>query len=190
MTKICPYENGIPGNRTNGGRHECAFHILRHLGSTPEPSADILLDCGSAALAKIGRLAVRSISARTPLYARARTQMVRKTRRAAYASIGGALLTRPGQCQPSHAQSNVTHTQPQEIIYDQSETRSPHTAEHAGHLHRPPAADGVRGPVDRPPDAEEQRRGPRQGSEGVQNPDHHHHGHVAELRRLRLPRAP
>src|SRR4029077_15975098 len=136
MTKLCPYENGLEngltGNRTNRGRHERAFHILRHLGSAPEPSADIFLDRGSAALAKIGRLAVRSISARTPLHARARTQMVRKTRRAAYASIGGALLTRPGQCQPSHAQSNVTHTPTSGDHHDQSETRSPHTQEHTG----------------------------------------------------------
>src|SRR5712671_7665616 len=110
MTKICPYENGIPGNRTNGGRHECAFHILRHLGSTPEPSADILLDRGSAALAKIGRLAVRSISARTPLHARARTQMARKTWRAAHASMGRALLTSQDPRRPSHARSDVIHT--------------------------------------------------------------------------------
>src|SRR5712671_5215226 len=110
MTKICPYENVIPGNRTHGGRHECAFHILRHLGSTPEPSADIWLDRGSAAVAKIGRIAVRSISARAPLHARARTQVARKTWHAAHALIGRALRTPPDQNRPSHARSDLIRT--------------------------------------------------------------------------------
>jgi hypothetical protein len=95
--------------RANGGRHERAFHNLRHLGSTPEPSADIWLDRDSAALAKIGRLAVRSISPRTPLHARARTQMARKTWRGAHASIL-ALLPQSDQCRPSRARSDVTCT--------------------------------------------------------------------------------
>ena len=66
-----------------------------------------------------------------------------------------------------------------EITHDQSEARSPDTAELPAHLHRPAAADGVRRAVDRPPGAEEQRRRPRQGGEGVQDPDHHHHGRDA-----------
>src|SRR6266850_4663551 len=37
----------------------------------------------------------------------------------------------------------------QEITRDQCEARSPHTVELANHLHRSPAADGVRRPVDR-----------------------------------------
>src|SRR5258706_3236344 len=63
-----------------------------------------------------------------------------------------------------------------EITRDQSEARSPHPVELANHLHRSPAADGVRRPVDRPPDAEEQRRRSRQASEAVQDPDYHPHG--------------
>jgi hypothetical protein len=105
-----PVQRPAHRNRMNGGRHERAFHILRHLGSAPEPSADIWLARGSAALAKVGRLAVRSISARTPLHARARTKMARKTWPAMRASIGGALLTRADQRRPSHAQSNVINT--------------------------------------------------------------------------------
>src|SRR5258705_2071260 len=75
---------------------------------------------------------------------------------------------------------------PQEITHDQSEARSPHATELADHLYRSSAADGVRRAVHRPPDAEEQRRCPRQGSEGVQDPDHYHYGRNAELLRLYL----
>src|SRR5271155_2086696 len=77
---------------------------------------------------------------------------------------------------------------PQEIRYGQSEARSPHAAELADHLYRSSAADGVRRAVHRPPDAEEQRRRPRQGSEGVQDPDHYHYGRDTELLRLQLSR--
>jgi len=81
-----------------------------------------------------------------------------------------------------------TH-QLQEINHEQSEARSPNTAELADHLYRSSAADGVRRAVHRPPDIEEQRRGPRQSGEGVQGPDHHHDGRDAGVLRLHLPRA-
>src|SRR5271169_2511133 len=74
----------------------------------------------------------------------------------------------------------------QENTHDQSEARSPHAAELADHLYRSSAADGVRRAVHRPPDAQEQRRRPRQGSEGVQDPDHYHYGRNSELLRLHL----
>jgi hypothetical protein len=105
-----PNQNDPRYVQTNGGRHERAFHILRQLGSTPESSADMWLDRGSTALAKIGRLAVRSISARTPLHARARTPMAQKAWRAAHASIRRALLARPDQSRPSHDRSYVART--------------------------------------------------------------------------------
>jgi hypothetical protein len=56
--------------RANGGRHECARHIRRHLGWAPEPSVNHRLGCASATLVGIDRLVVREISARAPLRAR------------------------------------------------------------------------------------------------------------------------
>jgi predicted ArsR family transcriptional regulator len=44
------------------------------------------------------------------------------------------------------------------ITHDRSEARNPRTTELAADLYRPPAVDGVRRSLDRPLDAEEQRR--------------------------------
>ena len=65
-------------------------------------------------------------------------------------------------------------------------SRPSHPAEQPAHHHRPAAADGVRRAVDRPPDAEEQRRCARQVRQGLQGADHHHDGRDRELLRPHL----
>src|SRR3546814_5972854 len=63
-------------------------------------------------------------------------------------------------------------------------------------LYRSPAANGVRGAVDRPPGSEEQHRGAGQSRQGVRHPHHHYNGGNRELlgphlsrTACRLPRA-
>ena len=64
--------------------------------------------------------------------------------------------------------------------------RASHPGQQPAPLHRPAAADGVRRAVDRPADAEEQRRRARQGRQGVRRADHDHHGGDRELLRPHL----
>ena len=80
--------------RANGGRHECARHIRRHLGWAPEPSVNHRLGCASASLVGIDRLLVREISARAPLRARrSRTLQFGRTQCSAAGKLSRAHAT-------------------------------------------------------------------------------------------------